>query len=1797
MTQQTPLNVTGPLITKTLPKQVVAAKKTYGFCGSRLDALSVANGVLQNDCFIDVLNIIPHCIFLLFSVPILIIWSKSVIGTKKVKTWVHFRVHAFRWVVTLFLIGVNLMEIAEGLTSDAHDPDSVNYHVFIPPCAALIGSVMSITYYHNVEIWNSPGFLLILLGYWSAAFVLRVFKLISLYRNNMDFTDLRLDLTWVVTVVYGILIFVEMDVLRVQKYAFFQEPCPVHSPEELAYLKYIQPYVSFLSKITFWWITDLIRKGFRHVIELHNLGKLPMTEKSTYNYKKIWISFENNKQSKLRLGLKPSLLVSMFKASWPAIIWSGCLRLTADLLAFIGPWWIEDILNYCNEFSQPIGSTSRHHNATSRVVSVTRRSLEDDVGAVYSIYNGSSTTTTAATTAIKTTVAALLPLQDKKDNLNVSVTEFFSNGYILITLVFVLMLLQYSLMEYHFFILIREGMRMKAAIQVMIYSKVQQLSTQALSHGRITETEIMNHVTLECNNLMIIYSFLHYFWAIPLQIVVGFIVVFLKLGSSAVVGFFIIAVHTCMHIATARHLFRLQGSIMNLSERRVKKVKQLIKGIKQIKLNAWEKCFSRLVCKDRKKEMKLLYRIAYLKSIIEFLVTSAPLLSTAATFLYYHISKETVLTPGQVFSVAATFQVMCYPFYFLCVIYISLLNAKSSSRELTSFLQSSQICQHPSAFFTKCHQTSNVQKDAELSFSMSRLRSVVQSAKSMFCCIDCKNKLDTLMKYDVKTNQLSMAFHNGAMRGSISSVESSPPLGHTPNHSRQNSGASVLDILDPAFRRPSFSQHSITSENDTYIAERRGFHYRRRNTNGNLSITEDEGETAEAAPTLEHRLALDITDASFSTDLSDESSCLKDINIKIPLGKMTIITGPSGSGKSTLLSAMLGEMVLDSGVMEWNRACTLAYCSQPPWLMNATVQENILFGQPYNYRKYKKVLHAVSLNTDLTLWPAKDRTEVGDQGILLTEGQKQRISLARALYSSANTIIMDDPFSKIEHHLGRNVFEEAVVRSMIRRKRTVILVSPQIPHIYNAYQIIVVNRHQIKCQGRLKDIKRADPDLYESWRRVLKDNKRTNVVERRSSLAERQDIDHELDKHRRTSFDHISEPVHKLSIQSNLGIPISRQVSQMSVMTENSLEDDGLEEDDLLPLDDYTTETCFEQDNEEEESPSLKLDLRDLGSISTGMCFEFLKLCSSSLVLLLVLLLLCKHTLIVTSDLWLANWMYSKHSVHYEIHQNNSITSPKHTPVNHTYYIGLYMVICLSCVAVTVLTGLLLKFTTVRGADRLHQKMLHYLTSLPVIHFESTPPATILNTFSADSRIVDQILPTTIELLLRFLLQAIIVLVICSIAMPYFVLATVPIIILFYLLFKFYRPSIRQLNRLQNLTKLPLFNHFSEILSGLRTIRAYRVQYWFTGYVTHAINVFNVVFLYIHAVNRWLAIRLDFLGCLILLLASLGSLAFSIQNEENGTLVGLCMLNVLMMPIYVNMIARHATELENNITSLERVVEYACETPPSVDPPDCIEVPESWPDVGDIEFQHIALNYDPEQSPVVMDATFTIKDAEKVAFCGHAGSGRSSLILSLFKMIHVHEGKILINYQDISVVPSQVLRSRLSIVPHDPIMFDGTVRFNLDPEGIYKDPEIWEALNAVQMKSTVQELPHKLETVVLHEGKEFTIGQRQLFCFARAYMRDSKIVIVEQEHTNDDALMEETIQDLIRTVFRDSTVLVTLHHLTHLNDYDRVMVLDQGRIVEFDKASELLMNENSMLAALVRESQLKRPNKVVITIS
>ena len=195
--------------------------KTYGFCGSRIDALSVANGVLQNDCFIDVLNIVPHCIFLLISLPILIIWSKSVIGTKKVKTWVHFRVHVFRWVSVLFLIVLNIFEITEGLTSDAHDPDTVNYHVFVPPLIALMGSIMSITFYHNVEIWNSPGFLLILLGYWSSSFVLKILKLISLYKNNLNWMHIRVNLTWIVIIVYAILIFVEMDVLRVQVSNYF----------------------------------------------------------------------------------------------------------------------------------------------------------------------------------------------------------------------------------------------------------------------------------------------------------------------------------------------------------------------------------------------------------------------------------------------------------------------------------------------------------------------------------------------------------------------------------------------------------------------------------------------------------------------------------------------------------------------------------------------------------------------------------------------------------------------------------------------------------------------------------------------------------------------------------------------------------------------------------------------------------------------------------------------------------------------------------------------------------------------------------------------------------------------------------------------------------------------------------------------------------------------------------------------------------------------------------------------------------------------------------------------------------------------------------------------------------------------------------------------------------------------------------------------------------------------------------------------------------------------------------------
>ncbi|XP_046564179.1 ATP-binding cassette sub-family C member 9-like [Haliotis rubra] len=1672
-----------------------------GFCGSKEDAMSVKKGVLLNTCFVDVLNMIPHALLALICIFILTVWNHSVMGKIKVKTWVHFPGHNLRWISTLALIIVNIVQIAEGVISDSNDPDTVNYHTFIPQCVTTVGTIVSITYYHNVEMWNSPKFLLVLIVYWPSAIILKVLKAFSLYKNNLTLDYLKPWLLWMAITAYLIIFIVELNLLRVQRYYFFKRPRLQQPPEDLEHTRYAHSYVNFLSKAVFWWVTDLMVEGYKHPLQFEDLGRVPESEQAQTQFKKLQFAFEEEKFKATQKGCQPSLFKTYLQAFWPMLLLAALYRFLGDSLSFVGPVIIQYIVDYAYDITDP-----EYHSRNRTAIHY------------------------------------------------VKVDQFVWNGYVLAVVLFLATVLQHTLLQNHNYLVYREGIRLRTAIQTLVYDKALRLSSMVLSQGKMTIGQIMNHMIVDSMFLMHMFFFIHYIWAIPFQVFVTIILLYFRMGWSAVIGgMFVVLCGPLIYIVGVI-MSRLQKKLLVQSDGRVKNVNELMQGIKSIKLLAWEDVFTRRVTESRQKELHHLFPLLVIRALIGFLGMAAPAVGAILTFILYPYMETEPLTAGRTFSTLALFNMLSTPLQLLTIFAASFANAKVSGARLVPYLLSQEV--------EGAHITGN---------NKTKTHNVgIDTAEE-------EAKQDSMVQYDAQTGlPLTTLTKDEAFCSSQSSLGSH--ISHTPGHSRQNSGASLMDIFDN--KRLSLTHNSSSDYLDVKPlalvrktsspligshAENTADRRRKRNHSG--FSTEDEDDIADECLLIELRTVLEISQANFSWELENRTALsLKNISLKIPTGKLTMIVGPVGSGKSSLISAMLGEMVTTSGIVEWSRDTGISYAAQRAWLLNASVRDNILFGNPFIWRRYKKVLSACALQQDMDTLVAGDLTEVGEKGVTLSGGQKQRVCLARAIYSDADAVILDDPFSALDAHVGRHVFEEAIQRRLLRRKRSVILVTHQLQYIGQASQVIVMKEGEIVYQGRPGDVKKYDQDLYDSWKKALKDAKPADL-----KLSKESDLEGD----RRQSL--TERPP---SVQSNLSLAVfSRQISrsQMSVMTEASNEDRN---------DEFDGEKTKQEEMQEESGKLIKKEHKEEGVVMGLVYMYYFRACCMALCVVTLLLQLLHHSLMVSANFSLSIWSsqanrFQQNLTHHPPPPNSTVPVFDSTP-----HVKLYAALSLSAVAGAMLASLILYFTGLQGARTLFKNMLSNVIQVNMRFFDTNPSGRVLNRFTSDVAAVDQKLAASFESSLRCLLYTFSAIVVNSIATPFFLLAALPLVLLYYFLQRFFRNTSRELQRLDSVTKSPVYAHFGETLGGLQTIRAYRCQVAFRRKAFAIIDSNVAPFLYIHTINRWLGIRLDYLGCLLVFLAAIASLSAGALGSTNPAFIGLCIMYALMISALLNWLVRMTAEVEMNMNAVERIREYTLLTSEFQKHKDGnIQVSESWPEQGAVEFDEVSLRYDSHLDDVVSDVTFSIKAGEKIGICGRTGSGKTSLSLALFRMLELSSGEITIDGHNIARVDLAVLRSRLSIIPQDPVLFNGSVRFNLDPSGVKSDESLWAALDTVHLRETVAGLPGTLEAQVSEGGDNFSMGQRQLLCLARAFLRDSRVIILDEATASIDVDTDAKLQEIVHEDgFKDKTILTIAHRMATIACYDRVMVLDQGRLVEFDKPDVLKKQEDSFYASLVNQT-------------
>uniref|UniRef100_A0A8D8HV19 ATP-binding cassette sub-family C member 8 n=2 Tax=Culex pipiens TaxID=7175 RepID=A0A8D8HV19_CULPI len=499
---------------------------------------------------------------------------------------------------------------------------------------------------------------------------------------------------------------------------------------------------------------------------------------------------------------------------------------------------------------------------------------------------------------------------------------------------------------------------------------------------------------------------------------------------------------------------------------------------------------------------------------------------------------------------------------------------------------------------------------------------------------------------------------------------------------------------------------------------------------------------------------------------------------------------------------------------------------------------------------------------------------------------------------------------------------------------------------------------------------------------------------------------------------------------------------------------------------------------------------------------------------------------------------------------------------------------------------------------RLHRQLISSVLRNSIHFFQTVPLGRLMNRLSIDIAVVDKKIAATSQKLVQFVLLCLCAVLINSFVTPYFILLTVPICVVYWVVQKFYRCSSRELQRIESLTYSPIIAHFSETIEGVTTIRAYGQQARFTDTLFRRMEANNVAQVMLNCSNRWLGIALDYLGAIIVFVAILSALITASLSPAgtSSSLIGLAINYALLVPIYLNWVVKLTAEMEMYVGAVERIqfcIESSQEKYRERSEVKYKPVPISWPQKGDIVFENVTLRYESQKENVITNLSLTIPAGQRIGICGRTGSGKSSLALALFGVLELVDGRILIDDVDIANIHTDELRSRLSIIPQEVMLFGGSLRENLDPRGHFSDLELWNCLEMAQLKELVVGFPKGLDTHLSEEVPLFSAGQRQLLCLARAVLRGSVCLVLDEATSSLDTETEKLVLDAAAKAFKGRTVLTIAHRLHSLFDYDRVIVLEHGAIVE-DGCPRLLRKRPAsrfatMVKASTSEHQLLHP--------
>ncbi|GKZ69061.1 hypothetical protein AnigIFM60653_011707 [Aspergillus niger] len=901
-----------------------------------------------------------------------------------------------------------------------------------------------------------------------------------------------------------------------------------------------------------------------------------------------------------------------------------------------------------------------------------------------------------------------------------------------------------------------------------------------------------------------------------------------------------------------------------------------------------------------------------------------------------------------------------------------------------------------------------------------------------------------------------------------------------------------------------------------------------------------------------------IQDASFTWNRYEGTHVIENISFSARKGELSCIVGRVGAGKSSLLQSLLGDLWRTEGeVVVRGR---IAYVAQSPWVMNASVRENIVFGHRWDPQFYDLTVEACALLDDFKNLPDGDQTEVGERGISLSGGQKARLTLARAVYARADIYLLDDVLSAVDQHVGRHLINRVLGQNGILSTKTRILATNAIPVLKEADYIGLLRNKTIIESGTYEQLLAMKGEVANLIRTTMNDSD-----DDEESGTESRDLASPESSGSVTVIDNAESDSDPEDAEREIGAlaPIraagGRRSSTVTLRRASTASWKGprrkLGDEENVLKSKQTQETSQQ------------------GKVKWSVYGEYAKNSNIVAVCFYLAALLGAQTAQVSGSFWLKHW--------------SEVTEAQpDVPVGK--YIGIYLAFGLGSSLLVILQNLILWiFCSIEASRKLHERMAFAIFRSPMSFFETTPSGRILNRFSSDVYRIDEVLARTFNMLFGNSAKAMFTMIVIASSTPAFLILVIPLSYVYFSYQKYYLRTSRELKRLDSVTRSPIYAHFQESLGGISTIRAYRQEERFTLENEWRMDANVRAYFPSISANRWLAVRLEFIGSVIIL----ASAVLSIVSVATGSglsagMVGLAMSYALQITQSLNWIVRQTVEVETNIVSVERVLEYA--SLPS-------EAPEvifkhrpaiGWPAQGAVSFNNYSTRYRPGLDLVLKDINLDIKPHEKIGVVGRTGAGKSSLTLALFRIIEPDNGSISIDGLNVSTIGLFDLRGRLAIIPQDPAMFEGTVRDNLDPRHVHDDTELWSVLEHARLKDHVAQMDGQLDAQIQEGGSNLSQGQRQLVSLARALLTPSNILVLDEAtaavDVETDALLQRTLRS---SIFQDRTIITIAHRINTIIDSDRIVVLDKGRVVEFDSPAELIKREGRFYE-LVKEAGL-----------